>query len=80
MDAVRIILTHVLRSLGDAYFLMIVTLLGGASLAISEYIIINYFNMGLKALWFLIISYTFIMSITLLTRFLSGKWETIKVI
>lgn len=80
MDAVRIILTHVLRSLGDAYFLMIVTLMGGASLTISEYIIINYFNMGLKALWFLIISYTFIMSITLLTRFLSGKWETIKVI
>ena len=41
VDAVRIILTHVLRSLGDAYFLMGITFLGGTLLASSGYIFVK---------------------------------------
>lgn len=80
LDAIRIMFTHILRSLGDVYFLMIATFLGGATLAASTYIIINYLNYGLKGLWILIGFYTFLMSIVLFIRFLSGKWKSINMI
>lgn len=79
-DAVRITLIHVLRSLGDALFLMITTFIAGASMVISAYVIVVVFNKGLISLWIIIISYTFVMSIFFLIRFISGRWKKINVI
>lgn len=79
-DAVRITLIHVLRSLGDALFLMITTFSSGSILVISAYFNVVYFNNGLISLWFLIISYTLLMSTLFFIRFISGKWKKINVI
>ena len=80
LDAVRIILISVLRSLGDSRFLMLSTFFGGSMLVASAYIAVVVFNAKLMILWLLIICYVFSMSTLLFLRFLSGKWKSINVI
>ena len=80
IDAVRIILTHVLRSLGDSYFLMLFSALGGFFLIITAYFLISQLKAGIIGSWYLIVFYVTVMGILFFLRFIQGRWKQIKMV
>jgi len=80
-DTMNIIFSSGIKGAGDTRYVMLMTFfLSLFGLAIPTYIVLDVFHLNLYAAWAVITVYIILISFAFLTRFLGGKWKTMRVI
>jgi len=80
-DTIQIIISNVLRSVGDTKFMMkIFIIMPFLFYIVLPYILCNVLKLSLFWIWIELLIYTLLMLSLVLIRLLKGKWKNIKVI
>ena len=80
-DTLNIVFSSALKGAGDTKFVMVMIIcvsVGG--LAIPSYIAIAVLDTGIFAAWYIVSGYVILLGFSFLTRFLTGKWKSMRVI
>ncbi|MBL8992262.1 MAG: hypothetical protein JNM63_02915, partial [Spirochaetia bacterium] len=80
VDAVRILLSHVLKTLGETVYLMTINVIGAVFLVVGSVAIALLVPKPLPWIWVFIIAWVVGLWLALTLRFRSGKWRSIQVI
>ncbi|MBL8027220.1 MAG: MATE family efflux transporter [Fibrobacteres bacterium] len=80
-DAVSVIFSAALRGAGDTRFVMVMVLCSALfGLIVPAYIVLVVFKHGAFGAWLVLTAYIFLLALAFFTRFLSGRWKTMRVI
>ncbi len=80
LDATYIIFVSSLKGAGDTRFVMLVSLVMGALLAMLSWLTIDVWNLSIYGCWMAVTVWVCAMGIIFLLRFLGGKWRGMRVI
>ncbi len=79
-DSTQIIFVSALKGSGDTRFIMLVSLIMAVALAGLTYLAVEVMHLDVYACWIIIVFWLIILAVTYLTRFLGGKWRSMRVI
>ncbi|SHK22949.1 MATE family efflux transporter [Paramaledivibacter caminithermalis] len=80
-DTMQIVISNVLRAVGDTMFMMIIfTIMPFLFYIVLPYIFVVVLNLSLMWIWIVLLVYTLLMLSIVSIRFISGKWKKISVI
>ncbi len=79
-DASLTILVNAIKGAGDTRFVLWVSLIMAAVLALLSWLAVEVIHAGLYGCWILVVGWVWILGIVYFLRFLSGKWKKMRVI
>jgi MATE family multidrug resistance protein len=80
-DTFSIVFSSALKGAGDTRFIMLMAaLLSIVGLVIPSYVILVLLDGGINAGWIILTVYIIVLGLAFLTRFLGGKWKSMRVI
>jgi MATE family multidrug resistance protein len=80
LDATQMIFVGALKGAGDTRFLLRVSLVLGALLAIFSYLSVEVWQLNVFGCWTLVVAWCWLAAAIYLVRFLQGKWRRMRVI
>jgi MATE family multidrug resistance protein len=80
LDATAIIFVSVLKGAGDTRFVMALSAVMAAALAIATWFGVERWNMGVYGCWTLLTVWIWVLGLAYLVRFLQGSWRHMRVI
>ncbi len=79
-DATQIIFVSALKGAGDTTYIMLVSLVMATALAVTSYLAVEVFHLGVYECWVLIVIWLIALAAVYLLRFMGGKWRHMRVI
>lgn len=80
LDAMLMIFVSAIKGAGDTQFVLRVSLIMATALAIGSFLGVEVLQIGVYGCWILITLWVWALGLTFMSRFLQGKWKSMRVI